>query len=60
MTMRAPSELLADVMQWYSNLSTSPVAHSGPPAPTFDRFPGTSRDISPARLLSEPFPDMGP
>ena len=59
-TMRAPGELLADVVQWYSNLSTSPVAHSGPPAPTFERFPGTSREISPASLLSDPFPYLGP
>jgi hypothetical protein len=59
-TMRAPGELLADVMQWYSNLSASPVAHSGPPAPTFDTFPGISRELSPARHLSEPFPDSGP
>ena len=58
--MRAPGELLADVVQWYSNLSTSPVAHSGPPAPTFERFPGTSREISPASLLSDPFPYLGP
>jgi hypothetical protein len=59
-TMREPGELLADVMQWYSNLATSPVAHSDPPASSFDSFPRTSRDISPARVLSEPFPYMGP
>jgi pimeloyl-ACP methyl ester carboxylesterase len=59
-TMRASGELLTDVVQWYTNVSASPVAHSSPPAPPFDSFPGTSREISPARPLSEPFPDMGP
>ena len=61
-TMRAPGELLADVMQWYSNTAASPAAHSGSSAPTSDSFPGSlsTRDISPARLLSEPSPYMGP
>jgi hypothetical protein len=59
-TMREPGELLADVMQWYSKLAASPVAHSEPPAPSFDSFQGTSREISPARLLSDPFPYLGP
>jgi predicted nucleotidyltransferase len=59
-TMRAPGELLTDVVQWYTDVSASPVAHSSPPVPTLDRFPGASREISPARPFSEPFPDMGP
>ena len=61
-TIRAPGELLSDVMQWYSNVSPSPAAHTGPPAPTSDWLPGISRvpDIGPASLLSDPYPDMGP
>jgi hypothetical protein len=61
-TMRAPGELLTDVMQWYSNISPSPGPHSGPPAPTADWLPGTSslRNSGPARLRSDPDPYMGP
>ncbi len=62
-TMRAPVELLADVMQWYSSTPASPLAFSAPVAPA-GRPPLASpavRTAPPSTVLSsQPRPFLGP
>ena len=61
-SMRAPADLLADVMQWYANTPTSPVApHDLPISAESSAGVSAVRDHSQATVLSsQPRPFLGP
>ncbi len=62
-TMRAPAELLADVMQWYANTPISPAALHQLPISAAESSPAVSavQDASQATMLSsQPRPFLGP
>jgi hypothetical protein len=62
-TMRAPTELLADVMQWYSSTPASPLAFSARVAPASQAPPDSPvvRAAPPSTVLSsQPRPFLGP
>jgi hypothetical protein len=62
-TIRAPGEILADVMQWYADLSASSVAPASQSLAPSDKLASTSsaRATAPVnRLMTEQLPYMGP